>query len=304
MFKTESLFAFLQVAKHGSFTLAANLQGQTPMAMSKQVSQLESRLGESLFERTTRKVKLTEFGEDFMHKVVKIFEQHDILENWLESRQGSVAGILRIVSQSRQTYDETVFPWLGEFHQLYPDIELHFDVQENAIDINEHPFDLYWGIAEYLGDKHSGLKRRSLWQAKYGIFAAPSYLAKFGTPKVPDDLQQHQMLAHLHQQPSNMLVVNKKPDSQQPDIEYMLLDAPIKTTSAQVQLAVQGLGLVNALEDNHDIKSYLASGSLLPVLSRYWYSSIEIYIYYQQVKIEQPKVRAFLDFFLSKRSQW
>jgi len=63
MFKTETLKAFALVAKHRSFTLAANVQGQTPMAMSKQVSQLEKRLAEPLFERSTRKVSLTQFGE-------------------------------------------------------------------------------------------------------------------------------------------------------------------------------------------------------------------------------------------------
>jgi DNA-binding transcriptional LysR family regulator len=304
MFKTETLLAFLQVARHGSFTKAANLQGQTPMAMSKQVSQLESRLGESLFERSTRKVKLTEFGQAFLARATHIFDQYDLLESWLESRQGKVVGTLRIVSQSGQTYDETVFPWLGEFHRLYPEIELHFDVEENVIDINEHPFDIYWGVADYLGNKHNGLKRRSLWRARYGIFAAPDYLARFGTPETPDDLASHHMVGHLHQQPGNILIVNKNPDSRQTDMEYVEIDAPIKTASSQVPLAVQGLGLVNALEDNHDVKSCLASGKLVPVLPEYWYSSAEIYIYYQQVKIEQPKVRVFVDFFLSKRPQW
>ena len=87
-------------------------------------------------------------------------------------------------------------------------------------------------------------------------------------------------------------------------MEFVVLDAPMKTVSGQSKFAVSGLGLVNALVDNNDIKAYLANGQLLPVLEKYWYSSAEIYIYYHQVKLEQPKVRAFIDFFLSKRKYW
>lgn len=304
MFKTETLIAFTLVAKHRSFTLAANVQGQTPMAMSKQVSQLEKRLAEPLFERSTRKIRLTQFGQEFLVRVQKILEQHDAIEHWLESRQGEFSGTLNVVSQSSQTYDETVFPWLAEFHQCYPKIELVFEVQESIIDIDKNPYDIYWGIDEYLGIQHPSLKRRSLWKAQLGIFASPEYLAKFGTPNSPDELKNHKVISHPHSDPSNILIVNKVANSQQHEMEFVVLDAPMKTVSGQAKFAVSGLGLVNALVDNNDIKAYLANQELLPVLQDYWYSSAEIYIYYHQVKLEQPKVRAFIDFFLSKRKYW
>ncbi|WP_339725565.1 LysR family transcriptional regulator [uncultured Paraglaciecola sp.] len=304
MFKTETLIAFALVAKHRSFTLAANAQGQTPMAMSKQVSQLEKRLAEPLFERSTRKIRLTQFGAEFLIRVHKILEQHDAIEHWLESRQGEFSGTLSLVTQSTQTFDETVFPWLAEFHQCYPNIELIFEVQENIIDINNNPYDIYWGIEEYLGMQHPALKRRSLWKAQLGIFASPDYLAKFGTPKTPDELKDHQMISHPHSDPSNALIVNKVANSQQREMDFVILDAPMKTVAGQSKFAVQGLGLINALVDNDDIKDYLATHQLVPVLQKYWYSSAEIYIYYHQVKLEQPKVRAFIDFFLSKRKYW
>jgi LysR family transcriptional regulator, transcriptional activator for dmlA len=304
MFKTETLVAFRLVAKHRSFTLAANAQGQTPMAMSKQVSQLENRLGEALFERSTRNIKLTQFGEAFLHRVNKILEQHDSLALWLDSRQEKYSGTLKIVAQDVQIYDETIFPWIAEFHRLYPDIELVFEVQEQVIDINHDAYDIYWGVADYLGAKHPSLKRRSLWRSKLGIFAAPSYLTKYGTPSTPEDLHHHHMIGHPHQQPSNALVVNKTVNSNQQEMDCVLVKAPVKTVSGQANFAVQGLGLINALIDNHDIKTYLAEQQLVPVLEQYWYSCVEIYIYYHQVKLEQPKVRAFIDFFLAQRAHW
>ena len=304
MFKTETLKAFALVAKHCSFTQAANVQGQTPMAMSKQVSQLEKRLAEPLFERSTRKVSLTQFGEQFLVRVEKILAQHDSLNHWLESRQGKFSGTLKIVAQASQTYDETVFPWLAEFHQCYPEIEVIFEVQEGVIDIEKNPYDLYWGIADYLGQKYPALKRRSLWKTQYGIFASPDYLQKYGTPRTPDELKNHQMIGHPHNQPSNALIVNKIANSQQNELEFVMLTAPMKTVAGQAEFAVQGLGLINAGADNNDIKDYLADQKLVPVLADYWYSSGEVYIYYHKVKFEQPKVRAFIDFFLSKRKDW
>ena len=304
MFKTETLIAFMLVAKHRSFTIAANEQKQTPMAMSKQVSQLENRLGEALFERSTRKIRLTEFGEEFLCLTQNILNQHDSLQHWLESRAGTFSGTLKVVAQDVQIYDETIIPWLAEFHHLYPDIELVFEVQENIIDITTEPYDIYWGISDYLGVKHPSLKRRSLWKSQLGIFAAPTYLKKFGTPMTPDELHNHHMIGHPHQHPSNALIVNTTENSKKKEVECKLLKAPIRTVSGQSKLAVQGIGLINALVDNHDIVDYLANKKLVPVLEPYWYSFVEIYIYYHNIRFEQPKVRAFIDFFLSKRKYW
>ncbi|GAA0297272.1 LysR family transcriptional regulator [Psychrosphaera haliotis] len=304
MFKTETLIAFVLVAKHRSFTLAAEEHQQTPMAISKQVSQLEQRLGSPLFERTTRKVNLTQFGQSFLIKANNILEQHEALQDWLETQSGEFTGSLKILSQDIQTYEETIFPWLAEFNQLYPDIELSFDVQENAIDIEQKPNDIYWGVADYLGQKHPGLKRRSLWKTKLGIFASPKYLAKYGTPQTPAELREHSMISHTHSQPDNALAVNQTPNSAQIEMEFEILNAPIKTVACHSKLAIDGLGLINALHDNNDIKQAVQNKQLVPVLTEYWYQNAEIYLYYHNVKIEQPKVRAFIDFFLSKRELW
>ncbi|WP_299076159.1 LysR family transcriptional regulator [uncultured Paraglaciecola sp.] len=304
MLKTESLAVFALVADYRSFTQTAKALDKTPMAISKQISQLEQLLGESLFERSTRRIRLTEFGEAFLVRTRHIMADHDALQQWLESRTGRYSGVLKIVAQDGQTFDETIFPWLSEFHKLYPDIELTFDVQESIIDINLAPYDIYWGVSEYLGTQFPSLKRRSLWKAKLGIFASPEYLAKYGRPNHPDDLNHHRMIGHPHGSPSNALVVNKTEQSVSNEIQTVELNAPIKSVNRQSLMCAQGLGIINALEDNQDIKGYVKSGQLVPILEPYWYASAEIFIYYQRVKFDQPKVRAFIDFFLAKKPLW
>lgn len=304
MFKTESLLAFIAVVESGSFTAAGMSRGQTPMAMSKKIAQLEKQLSEALFERSTRKVKLTEFGESFLVKARQILLAHESLEHWLDSRQGKISGKLKVVSQSLQTYQETIYPYLAEFVQQYPDLQVSLDVQERVIDLDKEPCDIYWGVGEYLGQMHPGLKCRSMWRAQYGIYASPEYLAKYGTPKTPQDLSSHKMIGHVHQNPSNILVINHQPHSEQKELEVMEVDTAISVVGGKSTLAVQGLGLINAGDDDYDIVNYVKSGELVPVLADYWYQQAEVYIYYQQVKFEQAKVRAFIDFFLSKRAFW
>lgn len=303
-FKTETLIAFIAVAEHQSFTVAAQLREQTPMAMSKQITKLEAKLQEPLFERSTRKVKLTQFGEEFLLQAKLILAQHDTLNSWLESRKGKISGTLKVVAQSPDIYKYTVFPWLDEFHQAYPEIELVFDLCDKVIDINQQSFDIYWGVSQYLGEKHPGLKSRFLWESQYGIFASPAYLKHFGTPLVPDDLSSHQVIGYLHNQPDNFLVVNKNPNVNAVQPDGVLLDAPIKTVSGQIDLALQGLGLINAADDHWEIRQHLANQRLVPVLEDYWWRSAKAYLYYQNVKSDQPKIRAFIDFFLSKQEHW
>lgn len=305
MFKTETLLAFAQVAKYGGFTAAAKVQGQTAMALSKQVSGLELRLGHALFERTTRTLRLTEFGEQFLLRVKPLLAEHQALDGWVEGLSGHVAGTLQVVTQGVLTYQETVFPFLAEFCALYPKLDIKLDINEKLIDVDVDQYDIYWGVGDYLGENHPGLKRRLMWQAPYGIFASPEYLAKQGVPQTPVDLAQHRLIGFIQSVPQGALVVT--PELEQAtgdDMPYVVMDTSVQAASGHTELAINGLGLINALCDNSDIKNALASGTLLPVLEPYWHKNVLAYIYYQQVKYEQPKVRAFIDFMLEKRALW
>ncbi len=311
MFKIDTLNTFSYVAELGSFTDTAMKLGLTPMAVSKQISLLEMQLCEPLFERTTRKVNLTEFGEAFLEQATQIIDQNKSLEYWLESRKGKISGVIKVVTQGPQLYQETIFPWLAEFTKKFPLIKLELDVKENIIDIGKDQYDIYWGIGDYLGEKHSGLKRRSFWQSQYGVYASPEYIERKGLPLKPNDLnrQQHELISYLHNKPNDILILkpnkSQKPNTgknEQPSFE--LLDTPIKTVAGLLELASQGLGIVNSAADDPELKQLLKEKKLVPVLEDYWWPSVEIYLYYQQVKLEQPKVRAFIDFFLSKKVFW
>ncbi len=282
MFKIDTLQAFVSVADHQSFTEAAAQHQQTPMALSKQVSQLEQKLGEALFTRTTRKVRLTEFGEELYNKAFDILQHHKSLDDWMESRDEKVSGNLKLCAQHGDMFIETIYPWLDEFCQLYPEINLSFDVNEGVLDIHKDQFDIYWGISEYLGQKYTGLKKRFLWRSKYGIYAAPTYLAKYGIPTTIEELDGHKVIGYLHNQPNNVLVYKDLKDTSNKPFDVVELDSSIQTVAGLTELAVNGLGLVNAAADQRDVKKYLNEGKLLPVLEAFWSDAAEVFIYYHQ----------------------
>ncbi len=304
MYKTETLQAFVSVADFQSFTGAANKHQQTPMAMSKQVSQLELTLGEALFIRTTRKVRLTEFGQAFYQRAADILQHHQALDDWVKSQDEQVSGNLTICAQHGDIYIETIFPWLDDFCHRYPDINLAFDVNESVIDIHQNQYDVYWGVADYLGQQFTGLKKRFLWRSQYGIYAAPSYLAKYGTPQSIAELADHKVVGYLHNKPNNVLVYKDPNDNSDKPYNVIELKSNVQSVAGLAELAVSGHGLINAAADQSKIKQYLKEGALLPVLENYWSNNTDVFIYYHQSKVQQKKIRAFIDFFIEKRNQW
>ncbi|NRB81091.1 MAG: LysR family transcriptional regulator [Saccharospirillaceae bacterium] len=304
MFKIDTLVAFDLVAEHGSFTAAAQAHGQTSMAMSKQVSKLETQLAQALFERTTRTLTLTSFGRNFREKAQQVIGQHEALMLWSNGQQDEVTGELRIVAQYSEFYQETVFPWLDEFHEKYPKLTLKFDIQENMIELKQDVCDIFWGVGEYLGVKYGGLKSRSLWRSRCGVFASPKYLARYGTPKTPDDLDGHKIIGYLHNKPDNLLLLYKADETGVKQPHYVPLQTVVSTVTGQIEMAASGLGLINAGDDVYKVKEFVAQNKLKPILMDYWLPNAEVFVYYHQTSQQQKSVRAFIDFFISKREQW
>jgi DNA-binding transcriptional LysR family regulator len=304
MFKTESLLAMKKVAEYQSFTKAAHFLGQTPMAVSKQISTLEARLNQPLFERTTRRVRLTEFGSSFLAHAEQILQQHELLDNWLDEDIKQVSGTLKIVAQSVEVYQSTVYPWLAEFIERYPELELQLDIDKGVIDIEANHHDIYWGVGAYLGKLKQGLRSRLLIQSQYGIYASPNYLKKQGIPKTIEDLKKHQVIGYLHNQPSNILLTNKTEEGQANEMGYVILEAKVKAVSGLIDLAVAGLGLINLAAEEQALIQAIAENKLVPVMETHWWNNASVYLYYHQVKYQQAKVRAFIDFFIDKREEW
>lgn len=300
MFSPNDLDAFCKVAQMKTMSRVAEAEGKSVMAVSKQIKRLETSLNEALFLRSRRELILTEFGQAFRQKAEVILAQHRELAVWTQQRETTVCGELNVICQSNEVVTETIVPWLSAFTRLYPELAISLDVKESLINIKEDDFDIFWGVGRYLGEQFPGLKRRSIWRTRYGIFASPDYLDQFGTPETPEDLSHHQVIGYLHNKPGNVLVLQNKNG----EPIYATPRCQIKTVAGLVELAEAGLGLINAPAEAGAIRALLEGKSLQPVLTEYWWDDAEIYAYYHPTNPEQKKVRAFLDFFFDKRAQW
>lgn len=298
MLKTDWLESFNAVALAGSFTAAARERQLSTMALSKHIAALESALGEALFERTTRRVRLTEFGGDFLARAGQVLREQENLADWVASRRAEPSGCIRVVGME-QPLQATIIPFLAEFRRAYPGIEVEVDAVNELLDPHRHLFDVAWGVGQYLGDRFPGLVRRRLMRVVNGIFASPDYLARFGTPHHPDDLSAHRVLPQLHDEPNDFLIVSggAVDDGGFP---HTRMQAPVRTSTGHLELCLQGLGLINAAPDLPVIRRSVASGRLIPVLEAYWYDALDNYYYIHQVRQRQPKVEAFTNFFVAR----
>ncbi|QKC88939.1 LysR family transcriptional regulator [Mesorhizobium sp. NZP2234] len=183
MDRLSGLLAFARTAELGSFIAAGRALGISASAVGKSVARLEQELGVRLLQRSTRRIGLTEEGRLFNERVRRILDDIDDAEAMLSRTREMPHGRLR-VSTPIVTY-HLLLPVLSEFMARYPEIELDIDFNDRIVDVIEEGIDVAIRSGE-LPD--SRLVARPLAPFRLLLCAAPSYLERHGTPRVPADL--------------------------------------------------------------------------------------------------------------------
>ncbi|KRB19216.1 MULTISPECIES: LysR family transcriptional regulator [Mesorhizobium] len=186
MDRLSGLLAFARTAELGSFIAAGRALGISASAVGKSVARLEQELGVRLLQRSTRRIGLTEEGRLFNERVRRILDDIDDAEAMLSRTREMPHGRLR-VSTPIVTY-HLLLPVLSEFMARYPEIELDIDFNDRIVDVIEEGIDVAIRSGE-LPD--SRLVARPLAPFRLLLCAAPSYLERHGTPRVPADLARH-----------------------------------------------------------------------------------------------------------------
>jgi DNA-binding transcriptional LysR family regulator len=178
---------FCKAAELRSFTATAEALGLTQGAVSRAVARLEARLGVQLFRRTTRAVQLTDDGTLYWQQCQQALDQIAEAGRAITGHQREPAGLLRISAPT--TYaNHRLMPLLPAFSERYPKVTVEVDVSNRNVDFIEEGFDLAIRMGE---PRDSRLVARRLEDATLGIFAAPGYLRRHGTPKTLKDLKTH-----------------------------------------------------------------------------------------------------------------
>jgi len=193
-FEPNDLLIFARVAETGSFSRAAQRLGLPKSTVSRRISVLEERLGERLMLRTTRRLSLTEFGQQLLEHARQVAAEVDAVKALSEYRQAQPSGRLR-VSMPSDFATGLLTEMLAAFIALHPAVSLELDLSPRRVDLIGENFDLAVRMGDLPDDAMLAARRIAVFSS--GLYAAPSYLADHGNPAVPDDLYRHSALQLL-----------------------------------------------------------------------------------------------------------
>ncbi|WP_159650457.1 LysR family transcriptional regulator [Vibrio atypicus] len=279
----EGVSEFVGVAETQSFTAAAKKLDTSVAQISRRVSALEERLAVKLFNRTTRKVSLTEAGQLYYQQCKHLVEGLELAELAVTQMQSTPKGLLKVTAPV--TYGEQhLAPLLHQFLELHPQVDLDLMLTNQKLDLIEMGVD----VAIRLGRlQDSSLIAKRLSTRQLYVCASPKYLERYGEPHTLSELSKHECLVgsidywrFRDAKGEKSLRVSGRIHC---NSGFALLDA-----------AKRGLGLVQLPDDY--VQTALDSGELVEVLSDYRDEREGIWALYPQNRNLSPKVRLLIDF--------
>ncbi len=276
---------FARVAAAGNMSAAGREMGLSPAVVSKRISHMEERLGARLFQRTTRQLKLTETGEGFYERVVKILKAIEEAESFVSQLSMKARGTLRITAPIGFSRKH-IAPVLATFMHKHPDLLIEMALSDDIIDIVGEGIDLAIRVAE-LDD--SSLVARKLAPCRRVICATPDYLERHGTPRSLADLGKHNCLALGYQNVWRL----SGPDG----ATTVKISSNLRVNSGDVLHEAQLSGLGIAMRSTWAISEDLKNGRLRVILPEYRESpGVAVYAVYPSRQFLPAKLKLFVDF--------
>ena len=188
--ETFALALFVDVAKLGSFAAVARKHDLDPSTVSRMMASLEDELQLRLFQRSTRKLALTETGEIYLMRVEPLLDELAHAEDEAKSVSHTPTGTLRITA-SIAFGQVCLLPHLEAFRKGYPDIKLDIKLTDAVVDLLTEHIDLACRLTPGFDSDLVGVK---LFDTRYHVCASPGYIRS--APKItePDDLAAHSCL--------------------------------------------------------------------------------------------------------------
>ena len=285
-----SMQAFARVVETGSFTKAAETLHLSKTSVTHLVQQLEARLRVRLLNRTTRKVNVTADGAAYYERVVRLLADLDDAETSLSSASVSPRGRLRVDVPSPFAR-LILIPALPAFHAKYPEIQLDLGVSDRVVDLIDENVDCVVRGGE-LTDQ--SLIARHIGDLPLGMYAAPSYLVRAGTPSHPSELEDtyHRIIGFLWARSGKAAPYAMHCDGERvnPLGRYLV---SVDDGNAYLAAGVAGLGVIWLPE--YIAKEHLARGELVPLFQNWQFDTMPLYIAFPPNRHVSAKLRVFID---------
>ena len=281
---------FVQVAETGSLSRAAEALNLSNASASRHLAALESRLGARLVERNTRRLYLTDTGQQFFQRARNILGELRDAEADVNATALNPTGVLRVTA-SLSFAMHHIAPLLRGFTDRYPNVSVHLESANRYLDIIDNNIDVAIRTRELEPDSNITIRR--LGQTRRLLAASPAYLARHGFPKVPNDLERHKLLVYQLANTPNELRFRHVGGEDQASVPIRGL---LETNDGQIvrAAALDGMGIL--IQPSYIIYDDIVAGRLVPVLEDWDLPQLSINLAYPSRKHLSAKVRAFIDF--------
>ena len=288
MARYTELHSFVQVAQKGSFVAAALSEGVTPAILGRRLDSLERRLGCKLMHRSTRGLRLTDLGEQFLERARVLLREFDEIEAEIGSNSSMVKGHL-VVSAPAGFGRLHVAPHALGFQQRFPNLKLSFNLTDSVVDLVGEGYDLGIRIGEVRDANYVAVK---LFPNRRVVCGTPEYFSRHGKPETPEDLASHNCLAFTIQggQQRGWTFIR---DGQRLAVK---VGGNLACNDGELLFSwgLQGVGL--GWRSTWEIQGELKRGELVTVLDEFALADYDIQAVYPQQRYLPAKVRFFIDY--------
>ncbi len=279
---------FVQVAEAGSLSRAAEALGLSNAAASRHLASLEARLGARLVERNTRRLYLTDTGQEFFTRAKTILGDLGDAESAVNATSLNPTGVLRITASLSFSLNH-VAPLLREYTARYPNVTVHVESGNRYMDIIDNNIDVAIRTREVEPD--SNITIRKLAETRRILTASPRYLAQHGVPKTLEDLQRHTMLIYTLANKPHEFRFTKAGKT-----VTLNLKGVMEANDGQIlrAAALDGMGIL--VQPSYIVYEDIVAGRLVPLLDDWDLPRLAINLAYPSRKHLSAKVRTFIDF--------
>ena len=287
MDRLEAMTLLVAVAEAGSIS-AASRKLRAPVAtVSRKISELEKHLNARLLMRSTRNVTLTEAGQSFVAASRRILADLDGAERDAASATKTLRGEL-VVSAPIALGRIYLLPVVTDFLKDHPNIDVRMMLADRRLNMIEDRID----VGLRVGDLNDfSLVAKKVGAVRRVVCASPSYLARRGTPKTPEDLKDHDCITFENTLSAQSWTFKIGKTEKSFPIHSRLV---VSTAEAATDAAVSGLGLTRMLD--YQIDRHRRAGSLKLVLETFRSRPKPVHLIYEAGRHLPLKIRTFLDF--------
>jgi DNA-binding transcriptional LysR family regulator len=285
--RLDALRAFVLAVDHGSLSAAGRALRRSSASITRAIDALEERVGTPLLRRTTRSLRLTEAGDQYLVVARRVLGDLDEAERTTSVVIAEPHGVLAVTAPIAFG-SLHVRPIVDDYLVAHPGVRARLVLLDRVVSLVEEGFDVAVRIG-HLPD--SALLATAVGKVRRVVIASPAYLARHGRPKAPADLAAHRCIASTAVTPHDAWTfgAGKRKRARRVHIEPVL---DVNVADAAIRSAIDGIGITCAL--SYQVADHLDRGALVRLLAAYEPPPLPVHIIYPATSARTAKVRAFV----------